>query len=147
MALQVFEKTSGLKTKTPENGRRIFADCAALSISYRPTHPIDQLQIVSQGKADAIAVRVFVLLDQGYRLGFARRWALLPYFTAVLADTLLDGDKVRRFGCFCDSSAYRVKVDIAHAGEYGGFIEQRLALESSFPETTFTVVFTIDLPG
>jgi hypothetical protein len=51
MALQVFEKTSGFKTHALENGWCILADCAALSISYRPARPIDQLQIVSQGNS------------------------------------------------------------------------------------------------
>jgi hypothetical protein len=85
----VLEKTSGFKAHALEKWRCILADCTALSISHRLTCSIDQLQRVSQGKANGIAVWVLVLLDQRHQVYhwiFARRRALkvgCPFFVVM----------------------------------------------------------------
>ncbi|MBN2318271.1 MAG: hypothetical protein JXR49_04305 [Acidobacteria bacterium] len=52
------------------------------------------------------------------------------------ANPLLNAGEVAFFGCRRHESANGIQVDIYHAGGNGGIIEQNLALEAGFPESS-----------
>ena len=60
-----------------------------------------------------------------------------------IADPFLNAGKVALFGSGCLSGADDIEVDVDHASNDGGIIQEGLAFEAGFPEMAFDIVFFI----
>ncbi|EHQ52551.1 hypothetical protein ECTPHS_07661 [Ectothiorhodospira sp. PHS-1] len=115
----------GVKMEAFQDGRCGRVDGAAFAFTDFPTGPIDQFQIVGEGEANTVGVRVMALWDQSHQRDGVdgNLICLLCLLRCHVAYALLDGGEVGGFRGVGHLGTYRVEVHIAHAGQYGGIIE------------------------